>query len=164
MKSKQNKMTELGIAPRLALISFLYFFVVLIINRIYPDMSLLPQKFSLFYTIVGLIIFFLGFIMYVIGAKVIRSAYREERLVTYGIFSIVRNPMYSGILIFVFIGIAFLLGYWLMFSVPVVAYIAFKLLIKKEEDYLEEKFGQDYIDYKLEVNAIIPFPHFSKRK
>jgi protein-S-isoprenylcysteine O-methyltransferase Ste14 len=49
-----------------------------------------------------------------------------------------------------------------MLTVPLVSYIAFRLFFKEEDKYLEEKFGQEYVEYKSKVNAIIPFPRFSK--
>ena len=129
----------------------------------YPSIFLLPQAFSVIYVLIGIILTIFGFIMYVLGVSVVKKAFREDRLIIDGVYGIVRNPMYSGLIIFVFTGIAFILGSWLLFIVPIMAYFSFKYLIKKEEDYLEYKFGQDYIDYRLDVNALIPFFHFSKK-
>jgi len=35
-------------------------------------------------------------------------------------------------------------------------YIVFRMLIKKEEDYLEQEFGQQYLEYKKKVKAVFP--------
>jgi len=37
-------------------------------------------------------------------------------------------------------------------------YITFRMLIKKEENYLEQEFGQQYLEYKKRVNAVFPKP------
>ena len=159
----ENKMTEVGIGRRLVLVSFSYFFIVVILYSNYPSIFLLPQAFFEIYVIVGITLIFFGFIMYVLGASVVKKAFREDRLITDGVYGIVRNPMYSGLTIFFSTGIAFILGSWLLLTVPIIAYFSFKYLIKKEENYLEHKFGQDYINYRLHVNSLIPFPRFLKK-
>ncbi len=35
-------------------------------------------------------------------------------------------------------------------------YFIFKILIKNEEDYLENKFGKKYLQYKKRVGTIFP--------
>jgi protein-S-isoprenylcysteine O-methyltransferase Ste14 len=70
--------------------------------------------------------------------------------------------MYSGIIVFFAPGVALWFRSWIILTVPLVAYIIFKLLIPKEEKYLEEKFGKEYLDYKSKVNAVIPLPRFLK--
>lgn len=72
-------------------------------------------------------------------------------LVVSGIYSYTRNPMYLGLL-FVLLG-------WFIFlsSIPAVLFIPMFVLymncfqIKPEEKVLEEKYGQDFIQYKLKV-------------
>lgn len=41
-------------------------------------------------------------------------------------------------------------------SVPFVMYAIFRILIVKEEQFLENKFGQEYLQYKKEVNGVLP--------
>ena len=46
--------------------------------------------------------------------------------------------------------------YWFLaiLVVPLIAYVSFKVSIHKEDNYLEEKFGQAYSDYRLRVNEL----------
>jgi protein-S-isoprenylcysteine O-methyltransferase Ste14 len=57
-------------------------------------------------------------------------------------------------------GIAFLTRSWPLFLMPLVAYAVFKLLIHREDEYLERRFGQAYLDYRARVNEVIPVPRF----
>ncbi len=41
---------------------------------------------------------------------------------------------------------------------PVVAYLVFKLLIRQEDDYLRERFGKAYVEYRAKVSELIPTP------
>jgi len=43
-----------------------------------------------------------------------------------------------------------------MLTVPMLMTLVFKKLIKVEELYLEEQFGEEYLKYKSEVNLLIP--------
>jgi protein-S-isoprenylcysteine O-methyltransferase Ste14 len=157
-----NTMTAWGVGRSIALISLSYFTLVAILHFSHPKIFVFTQTPYIIFPIVGTIFISLGLIMYVLGARIITSAFHEGKLLTNGVYSIVRHPMYSGLIVFFAPGVALWFRSWLMLTVPVVSYIVFKLFIKKEENYLEEKFGQDYLNYKLKVNALIPIPRFSK--
>jgi protein-S-isoprenylcysteine O-methyltransferase Ste14 len=79
-----------------------------------------------------------------------------ENLVTTGIYSICRNPMYLGniLLIFGFGLFANSLIFTLIFfPLFVFIYIA---IMKAEEDFLTNKFGMEFIDFKNRVPALFP--------
>jgi len=72
-------------------------------------------------------------------------------LVVDGPFRFTRNPMYLGMAA-VYIGLAFLLGLmWALLFLPFVLVAIDRLVIAREEPYLERKFGQDYVEYKKRV-------------
>jgi protein-S-isoprenylcysteine O-methyltransferase Ste14 len=43
-------------------------------------------------------------------------------------------------------------------------YAVFKLLIHREDEYLDRRFGQAYLDYRARVNEVIPLPRLWLRK
>jgi len=74
-----------------------------------------------------------------------------SQIITTGIFAYSRNPIY---LAFCLISIALALlvnSVWVLFSVLPSAYLVYVIAIKKEEVYLAEKFGEDYLNYKRQV-------------
>ena len=72
-------------------------------------------------------------------------------LVTTGIYGLVRNPMYTAIIIFV-AGLAITLGSdWMLVLVVPAALILHFGVVKREEHYLEAKFGESYQSYKRAV-------------
>jgi protein-S-isoprenylcysteine O-methyltransferase Ste14 len=68
-------------------------------------------------------------------------------LVTSGPYRITRNPMYVG-MAFLYVGLALSLGViWSLAFLPVVVFAVDRLVIAREERYLEAKFGEEYREY-----------------
>lgn len=68
-----------------------------------------------------------------------------------GIYGISRNPIYVSLL-FLYMGIAFLFGnWWDIILAPALFFILQEYVVKREEKYLERRFGADYMDYKRKV-------------
>lgn len=107
----------------------------------------------------------IGFILIVIGFLLGIAAFSEFRkarttidphgsvssIVTSGIYRFTRNPIYVGFLLML-IGIPLNSGtYWGIILVPVFIYFMNRLVIEREEAYLEKKFGEVYTSYKSRV-------------
>ncbi len=81
---------------------------------------------------------------------------KNVQLVTWGPYSFCRNPLY-------FFSILGATGIGLM-STSIVAfavifigfYVIYRGLIAREEEFLEAKFGQDYLDYSVRVPSLLP--------
>ena len=72
-------------------------------------------------------------------------------LVTDGPYRITRNPMYVGMaVLYVAIAVGFSL-IWALVLLPLVLIAVDRLVIVKEEPYLERLFGEQYLDYKSRV-------------
>jgi protein-S-isoprenylcysteine O-methyltransferase Ste14 len=103
---------------------------------------------------VGLLFTLLGFwLMWHGGRSLKRSGTNYEpwkpslALAEGGIYSRTRNPMYQGLLVFLF-GVAFLLrSDWMIILLMAAALVIHYGLVLREEAYLQEKFGADYQAY-----------------
>jgi len=66
-------------------------------------------------------------------------------------YSFTRNPMYLAMAL-VYIGIAlFFNSLWPFLLLPLVLLVMHRGVIEREERYLEQKFGSDYVDYRSRV-------------
>lgn len=90
------------------------------------------------------------------GTTTRRRSRRVQRLVTYGIFSWTRNPLYIGNF-FVWIGFVVISGvlWFLPFAVLIFA-AEYSLIVQFEEGVLESSFGRQYLDYKNCVPRWLP--------
>jgi len=83
---------------------------------------------------------------------------KADQLVTSGPFAHVRNPLYIGnILIYLGVGIVSL-ALFPYLQLVALAWFVFQyiLIISIEEEFLESKFGEQFIDYKEKVPRFIP--------
>ena len=81
----------------------------------------------------------------------------QNKLVTTSVYGLVRNPIYSAFMFFC-TGALFISGnvffyplfffYWGFMTV---------LMINTEEKWLEEVYGEEYVEYKRKVNRCIPW-------
>jgi len=156
------RMTELGIGPQLAAVSVVYAAIALSVHFSNPDNMSMSDSAHDVFTLAGIVLVVIGLVFWALGAARIQRAFKEERLLTDGVFAVVRNPMYCGFIAFVTPGIALWLRSWPLLTLPFMAYIVFKLLVGREEKYLEEKFGPEFREYRSRVNAIIPFLHLPR--
>lgn len=77
------------------------------------------------------------------------------KIVTTGFYSFSRNPIYVGFCLFnIGIGISSD-SFWIFISFIPAALLVYWIAIAKEEAYLEEKFGEEYIAYKNRVRRWI---------
>lgn len=73
------------------------------------------------------------------------------RIVTHGLYRFTRNPMYIGFALWTF-GIAILTdSLWMLAAVPIGLVLTDLLVVRREETYLERKFGDEYLAYKGRV-------------
>ena len=92
------------------------------------------------------------------GTVTRRRSRNVQRLVTYGIFGWVRNPLYVGNLL---IWVGFMVGSGVLWFVPVAVVlfaIEYSLIVRYEEGVLESIFGQEFLDYKARTPRWIPRP------
>ncbi|WP_447965142.1 methyltransferase family protein [Nitrospira sp. Ecomares 2.1] len=73
------------------------------------------------------------------------------KIITTGFFGISRNPIYLA-LCAMCIGVGMILhSWWVLFGAIPAALLLYHFVIAREEAYLEQKFGEAYVQYKARV-------------
>jgi protein-S-isoprenylcysteine O-methyltransferase Ste14 len=73
------------------------------------------------------------------------------RIVSHGLYRFTRNPMYIGFAFWT-LGLAVLIdSVWMLVALPVGLVLIDLLVVRREEAYLERKFGDEYLQYKKAV-------------
>ena len=92
------------------------------------------------------------------GSVTRRRSRNVQRLVTYGIFAWVRNPLYIGNFL-IWIGFVTISGVlWFLPAAILLFAVEYELIVRYEEGVLESIFGRDYLEYKNCTPRWIPRP------
>jgi protein-S-isoprenylcysteine O-methyltransferase Ste14 len=85
----------------------------------------------------------------------VAETHRSLKIVTTGVYSIVRHPQYLGGLL-AHIGFSFLLSVlYCLLSTPLIAAVVY-FISRKEEIELTKEFGQEYLNYKKKTPMLLP--------
>ena len=153
-------MTIIGIGIKLLFWTLLFAVALGAVSvRFFPWVDSLAVNGTLM-MFIGALLTATGIVMLALSAKRVSKAFREGKLATDGVYSVSRNPLYAAWIFFIIPGLVVISGRVVLLLIPAFMYALFKLLIKEEDGYLEQKFGEEYLRYKKEVNEI--FPRFRK--
>ncbi len=135
---------------------------VILIVIIFAEPSVTSFLWGISLMVIGEIVRISG-VSYAGGATRTRNV-GAPQLVTNGPFGYVRNPLYIGNIL-MYSGAAVIANVWLpwlIFAVLIFFGIQYHLIVKLEEEKLENLFGQAYLDYKKQVPRFIPqFPAYA---
>ncbi len=116
------------------------------------------SKSWLFYLqIVGFIIAVWGVLVMKLGNFNVQPEVKSTaKMVSKGPYKIIRNPMYTGLLIFFSVTV---ISKFTFVRLGVFAILTVVLLLKifMEEKFLEQKFRETYLNYKSNTYRLIPF-------
>lgn len=90
------------------------------------------------------------------GTVTRRRSRDVQRLVTYGVFTYIRNPLYVGNLL---IWLGFVIGSGAVWFLPIALLlfaVEYALIVRYEEGVLESIFGDEYVAYKRRTPRWLP--------
>lgn len=155
-------MSKWGVGPIFVLFSIVYVAIMLAISHYYKPLfhiKLVPYALVL---ALGIVLIVIGIPFYVLSIKAIVRAFNANELVTDGVYSCCRHPLYASFVVFVVPGIVLLANSSIGLTSPIFMYLILYKLVKKEEVYLESVFGTDYLEYKRQVPCILPYGFLKK--
>jgi protein-S-isoprenylcysteine O-methyltransferase Ste14 len=151
----KQQMTRWGVGPKFTFVSLAIAILVFTIHFVwlahikFP----LPQTLTL---ILGIVLVIIGIPIYLVPGLTIDRYFKKGELATRGVYSYIRHPIYGSWIVFIIPGLVLLLNSLIGMLVPILMYAGFKIFIVEEDRYLEEKFGQKFVEYKRNVGAVFP--------
>ena len=156
-----KRLSRWGVGPKIAVSAVAYGLMAWTAAGLWPErcsMDWLPRSVAL---VAGTALVTLGLSLWLTAAVSVMRAYNGDRVVVSGVFRLCRHPLYAAWIVLLLPGIAILTRSWPFLLMPLVAYSVFKALISREDEYLEGRFGQAYLDYRARTNEVIPIPRRS---
>ena len=117
----------------------------------------LQLEISIFVLSAGILIFVNPVLQFIKSKTTVNPIQFEDvnKLVTSGIFKYSRNPMYLGMLMIVLSTSIFYLNIYSILTPLLFMLWINKFQIKREEEFLIEKFGDEYLSYKKKTRRWI---------
>jgi len=117
----------------------------------------LSHGYLLFFQLFGFLLCFWAIVVMKVGKFNIQPEVKlNASFISKGPYRVIRNPMYSGLILFFAPGI--LNSFQLVnFSVFLVLIIILLFKIRLEERFLEIYFGETYLNYKTRTYRLIPY-------
>lgn len=161
---KADERVEASNARRLRLILMLVALVLLGIPAIHLsvlDRRFLPQSYWWFW--IGAVVTALGLLFSVWARRYLGqnwsqavSIKKDHELITGGPYSLVRHPIYTGLLTGL-LGCAIALGEWRGLLAVALVFVALLRKLRLEEQWMRSQFGETYESYARRTRALVPF-------
>lgn len=140
-----------GVALKIAVPTVVYLMATIYIDFLtFPFFKIWPA-FHVQFKVLGILLLFSGIGMVIYLARKIKASFKNGVLLTEGLFRLFRDPMHASYLLLIIPGIAFMFDSWIVLTTVAINFILLRIFIKSEYRYLEDKFGDEYINY---VNTI----------
>ncbi len=151
----KKRMTRWGVGPRFTVVSFLIATAVFTAHTTWlAHLKIpLPRAISL---ILGIVLVIIGLPVFIIPGMTIDKYFSRGELATDGMYKYIRHPIYGAWIVFIVPGFVLLMNSLIGIIIPVLMYAVFKILIVEEDRFLEDQFGERFIEYKSNVGSIFP--------
>lgn len=141
---------------KMAFLGLLYFLSMTLVNYFFfPSLQFVVFSNRVNF-LVGLVLVLSGIILIIKTVGTLLKYSDEGNLCKEGVYSFVRHPLYSAWIFLITPGIGIALWYILTLTTPIFIYTVFRALIENEERKLVNEFGDEYREYKKNVNSVFP--------
>lgn len=108
------------------------------------------------FAVAGGVLVVVGLVLYGWSLRTFNRARRADVLATTGPYARCRHPIYATWLFLVGPGVCLLAGSWLLLTTPVVAYVAARLLVGREERWMADRYGDAWRTYRERTGRFVP--------
>jgi protein-S-isoprenylcysteine O-methyltransferase Ste14 len=151
-----KSMNVFGVGPKFAALTVLFGILVYFLSARHGaalQMGFLPGPLR---KGLGILLIAAGVPLWILSGKTVIKGFREGRLCTMGVYGLCRHPLYASWAVLIVPGIVLLTDNWAAFVIPFFMCGLLRVLVSREERWLEEKFGDEYRSYRKRVPAVLP--------
>jgi protein-S-isoprenylcysteine O-methyltransferase Ste14 len=153
---KINGMDIVGQGGKIILFMLPSLITAFLVHFYLPEVAKLPES-LLSIKPFGYILLVPGLALWASAVVQLLTGFPQGKLVTSGAYSIVRNPIYSSVVLFILPAVALLTQTWVYLIPSIFLLTGVMIFIRKEERQLTDVFGDVYRNYTARVDRLIPF-------
>lgn len=155
---RERRMTRFGVGPKWVAVSVLCCAPFVAVRVLWPDLVRIP--FVPRPAVVGVGVALLAIGLPLCAAAVVRlnRGFPKGELFTRGAYALCRHPIYGSWIVFNVPGLVLLADNWTGLLAPLPMYVALRVLVREEEEWLERTFGDAYREYRARVRRVLPIP------
>lgn len=162
--SKNNHLPLYGVGPVIVWGQLVFTAAAILLAQKYDFQFPAIPAIDVLFKVIGILLIVCGLYLDLsakLKSKIFKSV-ADNRLITDGVYGIVRNPVYSGALL-ACTGAVLMANNLILLIVPVICWLYMTVfLMKTEEKWLKELYGQEYVTYCQKVNRCVPW--FPRKK
>lgn len=155
MAQDGRKKSIWGIGPKLLSSTLIYFVIMFYISSTDFQIAVASEQIGAIH-LVSIALLAIGIINWLVLGRLVVSIYRAGILYRKGIYAFCRHPFYANFIFVLVPGLCLFFNSWLILTTPLFMYFLFKYFINEEEAELIKQFGDAYLQYRQEVNALVP--------
>lgn len=157
--NKNNHLPLYGVGPVIVWGQLAITAISIILTYKYGVIFPAIRTVNILFKVIGVLLIVFGIYLDLsakLKSKIFKSV-ADNQLLTGGVYGIVRNPVYSGALL-ACTGAVLMANNLILLIVPVICWLYMTVfLMKTEEKWLKELYGQEYVAYCQRVNRCIPW-------
>jgi protein-S-isoprenylcysteine O-methyltransferase Ste14 len=151
----KQKISIFGIGYKLAPLTIVYSIIVFTVNSYTRPFFSFKIPWTVLFTIITFLLI-IGISFLIASSITMIKAYKADVLYTRGVYSVCRHPIYSAWILFIIPALVLYFRSWLILTIPVFMYVIFAAFIKEEENYLKDRFPNQYLEYKAKTSQLFP--------
>lgn len=157
MNDKDNHLPLFGVGPFLIFPIIIATAIAILLS--YYNMIPAFKSNGSIMALIGFVLIVFGIIFWLLAVlnSKIDNNIKSNKLVTTGIYALVRHPIYAAFL-YALTGLTFISNNLYLLILPVIYWLILTIaMMKTEEKWLYDKFGESYAEYSRNVSRFVPF-------
>jgi protein-S-isoprenylcysteine O-methyltransferase Ste14 len=156
MSTRKSEMDSWGIGLKWLRCSFVILIPLFICAWLFRSSLIADNVNPWVYYGAGILLLVIGLPFWFLSAVTTGRNFKAGKLCTSGVFAVCRNPIYASWILFLVPGVLMFFRIPLLLLSPITMYVTLRVFLGKEEQWLEQTFGSEYMEYKKMTNRILP--------